>query len=750
MIPHKIGQMGQCSICLLLRNLDKSRIVTDTITRDSLVDVSAGYRGTSNVQIKSVKISNFKGLRDAEFSPTKFACLVGENNAGKSTVLQSIVYALNRPTQLPLDLFYNPVSPVEFRIELSDITEPHLARLANEHRGKIAELVIDGSLDLTIRYHPGQKVDVRVGRLVPEEPRYRDEQISPALAGKRGAAVRQVILDQYPEFAGQCPEGLNVSTAKQYLSECIRQLPRNLFSMKEAPLPSGISSSITALLPEPIYIPAVKNLTDDLKTSQSTSFGRLLGLLLEDMSPDLVAINQSLEQLNGLFNRIEHDGQIVDGRHARVRELESSVEELLSENFPAVKVELRIPPPELRTILNAAQIFIDDGSHDLIDNKGDGIKRSLTFALLQCYVERLGAARIPEGENEFAQRPLIFLFEEPELYLHPRSQRVLFGTLARISEGHQVVVTTHSPLFFAPGVTASFIRVAKKAAEPKPIGILHPVVFELDAASAEAFRMARFENADAAFFSQRVVLFEGESDDAFFKHVAKHLNPAWDFDAKNVAMVRVSGKGNFAKFRKFFEAFGIEVKIVADLDAMFDGFAHLGVGNFVQDARTAAIEQIDQRIAALGTKAEPAARQIKDKVHGLSFRMRYDAAKAALREVQESRAVDENTLALLDGLFTWEDDIARVRVCRDDDAARSTLIPVLDAMRERGVCVLLRGAIEDYYPDGAPTSGPKPERALTAAALVTDLATAGALSPPLADGRAPELHEICHALFSGL
>jgi putative ATP-dependent endonuclease of OLD family len=84
-------------------------------------------------------------------------------------------------------------------------------------------------------------------------------------------------------------------------------------------------------LPEPIYIPAVKNLADDLKTSQSTSFGRLLGLLLEDMTPDLAAINTSLEQLNGLFNRVEHEGAVIDGRHEKVRGLETAVENYLNQ-----------------------------------------------------------------------------------------------------------------------------------------------------------------------------------------------------------------------------------------------------------------------------------------------------------------------------------------------------------------------------------------------------------------------------------
>ena len=123
-------------------------------------------------------------------------------------------------------------------------------------------------------------------------------------------------------------------------------------------------------------------------------------------------------------------------------------------------------------------------------------------------------------------------------------------------------MTTHSPLFFEPGITASFVRVEKKEATPKPIGRLFPVRFDLDPEKSETFKMARFENADAAFFSRRVILFEGESDDAFCRHVAKCLRPNWDFDIKNVALVRVSGKGNFSRFRKFFEAFGIDVRIV--------------------------------------------------------------------------------------------------------------------------------------------------------------------------------------------
>lgn len=700
------------------------------------------------MKLEKIAIANFKGLKAESFEPGRFSCLVGENNAGKSSVLQAMATALRREAQLSSDVFYDQAEPIEFRMQFADIGERDLARLAAEHREKLEELVIDGRLVLITRYRVGQKVELSIERPTPNDEKYRDAAINATFANKRGAAVRRALVESYPEFAEDAPEDLNVGDAKAHIKRRIKALPRDQFRSEEGPLPTGASASVSALLPEPIYIPAVKNLTDDLKTTQSTSFGRLLGLLLDDVTPDLAEITQALGQLNQFFNREEMGGAAADNRHQKVRELESSIEGFLKENFPLVKLELRVPPPELRTILNSAQILIDDGSKDLVDNKGDGIKRSLTFALLQCYVQRL---RRDNGAEGAARSPLIFLFEEPELYLHPKSQRILFNTLERISADYQVVVTTHSPLFFAPGATASFVRVAKEPAEPKPVGRLRAVNFDRDNPKTEVFRMARFENADAAFFSRRVVLFEGESDDAFFKHVAKILNPEWDFDAKNVAMVRVSGKGNFQRFRSFFEAFGIDVKIVADLDAFFEGYHLLGIRDQVQETRQAAIRAIDARIAALGIKAEPASRQIKDKVTGDSWRQRYERAKAALRVAQEKGGIDGDTLTLIDGLFTWEADTARVRACRQDRDARAALVPALTQIRAGGVHILSRGAIEDYYPEGTLASGPKPDRALDACKRITTFEQAHALSDALVDGdEETEIAKICSELFSQL
>lgn len=88
-----------------------------------------------------------------------------------------------------------------------------------------------------------------------------------------------------------------------------------------------------------------------------------------------------------------------------------------------------------------------------------------------------------------------------------------------------------------------------------------------------------------------------------------------------------------------------------------------------------------------------------------------------------------------------------MRAAREDNVSRVALVPLLDALRQEGICVLARGAIEDYYPADVPGSGAKPERALAAAARVTSAAGAAGLSQPLEAGRRSELEQVFEELF---
>ena len=148
------------------------------------------------MRLERISINNFKGIQSQSFEPSKFSCLVGENNAGKSTVMQAIVYGLNRPSQLSESHFYDPTAPVIFELQFSGVGPLHIARLAEEAQQKIAALVTDGALSLRVLYAPGEKVAVTVLRRVPVDPRFLGEAIDEAFKGKKGqAAIEQVVAE---------------------------------------------------------------------------------------------------------------------------------------------------------------------------------------------------------------------------------------------------------------------------------------------------------------------------------------------------------------------------------------------------------------------------------------------------------------------------------------------------------------------------------------------------------------------------
>ena len=130
------------------------------------------------MQLSELKISNFKGLSDEIFKPKSFSCLVGENNSGKSTVLQALVYALNRPKSIPVSMFYDEDNPVVFKLKFEEVMQGDLNRLNPEHRVKMLPLIYGGELTITAKYIKSDGLELLVSKLVPSDVRYRDESIA--------------------------------------------------------------------------------------------------------------------------------------------------------------------------------------------------------------------------------------------------------------------------------------------------------------------------------------------------------------------------------------------------------------------------------------------------------------------------------------------------------------------------------------------------------------------------------------------
>lgn len=104
---------------------------------------------------------------------------------------------------------------------------------------------------------------------------------------------------------------------------------------------------------------------------------------------------------------------------------------------------------------------IDDGVLTDVLAKGNGMQRSVVFALLQSLIET---------SRRGSSKPIILAIEEPELYIHPHCQRLVYRVLREFAgyqpDGtsvgtDQVIYTTHSPAFVDLGAYERIAVVRK-------------------------------------------------------------------------------------------------------------------------------------------------------------------------------------------------------------------------------------------------------------------------------------------------
>ena len=106
----------------------------------------------------------------------------------------------------------------------------------------------------------------------------------------------------------------------------------------------------------------------------------------------------------------------------------------------------------MRRFYDNLDIMLDDGIPTSISYKGDGIKSLVSLAILK--------NMRPTG------RASIIAIEEPESHLHPDAIHSLVDVINGVAENHQVVITTHNPLFVQRNVVAENVIVNEGTAKP--------------------------------------------------------------------------------------------------------------------------------------------------------------------------------------------------------------------------------------------------------------------------------------------
>lgn len=243
---------------------------------------------------------------------------------------------------------------------------------------------------------------------------------------------------------------------------------------------------------------------------------------MSESNNDWRSAKQGLAELFSIFN-MNDDGGHHERRPREITELESSLSHELS--VWGTKIDIEIKEPDIDSVIKSnTQIWIDDGVRTDIVRKGHGLQRALTLALVQVLAKQT-PERIHADEGVRISNSKYFIFEEPELYLHPQAQRQLFDSFVKLSDlGSQVIICTHSSglidleryrsIYIADKSDDEAGTVVRKCAGD---------IFEGD--EKKDFNLTYWINPDRSelFFAKKVILLEGATEKAVIPALAKKI-----------------------------------------------------------------------------------------------------------------------------------------------------------------------------------------------------------------------------------
>jgi putative ATP-dependent endonuclease of OLD family len=536
------------------------------------------------LRICKFEIHNFKGIQNASFDWEDIVILIGENNTGKSSVLQALQCFLSGSLVKDLALFSQNVSSEENALELvghfcglSDLEQQ-----ASAMRGRMlgnkwilkkkfwSEVGEDGETVWREQYYSYSPSESLIGWPEAEG------------AWANFPAEYQTLINQ---IVGRGARPNNQT--REQLKELVRQHRPDLVRLEGPswiPNPGGggnWKSNANSIVPRWIYVKAVHDVTDESTSKEASAYGKIVNLIVEKRfvrRPEILELRRQIETVLRLFNpNPDHPEVQAD----EIREVEDRINARLNQIISGT-VAIRTSEVEIEPMLlpNTHLVIKDrpDGVETTPGHQGHGLQRTLVMTLLQILAEIQSEPEPnPEQENAQAHQPraVILAIEEPELYMHPQMERKMRDVLYTLSKqsSFQVICTTHSPVFLDVGKShKALVRVVKDDHRMVSFFQAQADIFLAMDAEEEKARLKFLANFNPTineiFFARRVVLLEEYSALVAIQRAAEltGLFSRHHHLRRDVTLIDCIGKGNIPMFQKVLNHFEIPYIIIHDED----------------------------------------------------------------------------------------------------------------------------------------------------------------------------------------
>ncbi|MDR3628633.1 MAG: AAA family ATPase [Ignavibacteriaceae bacterium] len=515
--------------------------------------------------IKNVRIKNWRSIRDIELDYEKVMIFIGQNNHGKSNLLSALLFFFGEIKYDELDFNQNSD---ELFVEVT------FSNLDNYDKNQFKKYLTSEN-EIKVRKTANKSGQFSYNGYIqnPNEEWLKEENVSNYL--KRETASQLPLYNLIPTV-GRITKEIFTNAINQY----IEQNPTVITFSYELETTNflGLKNVAKGIFGSVFYIPSVKSASEELNLKGSTLFNQLYSSVIQKMSEtnqDYKDAKNKIITMVKSLNKIDENGNANITRPPELNLFEQRLErELSSWN---TKIEVEITPPNFDDVFKVGtSVWINDGIKTDISRKGNGLQRALIFALIKTWAniireERDNVNTIPAEERPIRQtsNSAYFIFEEPELYLHPQAQRELFSSLVLLSASdNQILLCTHSSSFIDMNMYKS-ICIVKKENDTIGTTILQcKTNLFSDDDDKKNFNLVHWFNPDRSelFFSKKVVLVEGPTEKTVIPFLAKQLN-IFRYD---YTLIECASKDAFVPYIELLNKFRLPYIAIYDKDHQAD------------------------------------------------------------------------------------------------------------------------------------------------------------------------------------
>lgn len=389
------------------------------------------------MKLSEIKLKNFRNYQtETSFKMNDLACIIGKNDIGKSTILESLSCFFNDEIDKN-DLSVNSDSDI---IEITCIFDDLPETL-------ILDATVETSLEEESLLNENNKLEIKkcfkIGNTTSKSTsivanHHSDDRLKNILCLKN-SPLKALAIEVEANL-----EGIN-KTKNPLLRKAIREVIDSEKILMEIKVDGSLDTenNLKTLWPKlngylPIYslFKVDKSIDDkdkDVQDPMKQAIKETLAI------PEIKALLQQIE-----IQIKEKSTEVADRTIEKLKEIDASLAETMKSDFNKLPSWDKIFD---LTLLNEQNIPLN--------KRGSGVKRLVLLSFFQAQAEK--------KKIEKNSLSIIYGIEEPETAQHPNHQKILIKSLCELSERNnvQVLFTTHSSNLVKEIPMESLIYISK-------------------------------------------------------------------------------------------------------------------------------------------------------------------------------------------------------------------------------------------------------------------------------------------------